>query len=137
MKAFTVGHKECHDEIFPSHGQGSTPVKPTDDDKKEMMKKYQENSMCFEVCTMKKQKMLNADGTYNVAETEKTIKSAFPARVQAELKKAFDECATTNGKSFSMDNKCAGYQAFRDCKAKKFMEICQIKHHKSSEESSA
>ncbi|OXA44471.1 hypothetical protein Fcan01_20792 [Folsomia candida] len=82
---------------------------------------------CLKVCIWKKQKMLNDDGTYNVAETEKLVKAVFDTEVQPTLKKAFDECASANSKSFSLDNKCAGYKAFLDCKIKKFEEICEVK----------
>ncbi|XP_035715442.1 uncharacterized protein LOC110859462 [Folsomia candida] len=71
--------------------------------------------------------MLNADGTYNADEAEKLLKAAFPTAVQATLKKAVDDCASANAKTFSLDNKCAGYQAFNDCKSKKYAEICKFK----------
>ncbi|OXA44629.1 uncharacterized protein LOC110857732 [Folsomia candida] len=127
MKAMMTGHKECHDEVFGVSATTVNPTTMTAEARKEMMKKWMENSVCMNVCTMKKHKLLNADGTYNAEEADKWVKAVFPSGVQPAIKKAFDECASTHGKAFNMDNKCAGYKAFRDCKLAKLMEICEFK----------
>ncbi|OXA44627.1 uncharacterized protein LOC110857797 [Folsomia candida] len=127
MKGMFVGKKECYDEIFGTSATTVNPKTMTEEAKKERIQKWKDNALCMEVCTMKKQKTLNADGTYNALEAEKWVKAIFPSAVQSALKKAFDDCASTNGKSFSMDNKCAGYKAFRQCKVKSVMEICEFK----------
>ncbi|OXA58603.1 uncharacterized protein LOC110847555 [Folsomia candida] len=134
MTSMFVGQKECYAEVVGTGGTTVNPTTVTEENRKEWMKKWKENELCIEVCKWKKQKMLNDDGTYNADGSEKLMKAVLPTSVQAAFKKAVDECASTNGKSFSLDNKCAGYKAFKDCKVKKFMEICEIKKGESAEE---
>jgi len=94
--------------------------------KKEQGAKWNEN-LCMDVCNWKSEGILNAAGAYDSTGAGKMVKEIFPASVQTEMKKAIDDCAAANSKSFSMADDCKGYQQFKECKSKKFMEICDIK----------
>lgn len=48
MKAMMTGHKECHDEVFGVSATTVNPTTMTAEARKEMMKKWMENSVvCF------------------------------------------------------------------------------------------